>query len=57
MIFFKNKILYCIKEKYSNSMKNNNNKEAIENNYKNAVKLLKIMYYKFPKKESKLFIN
>ena len=55
--FFKNKILYCIKEKYSNSIKNNNNKEAIENNYKNAVKLLKIMYYKFPKKESKLFIN
>ena len=55
--FFKNKILYCIKEKYLNGKNNNNNKEAIETNYKNAVKLLKIMYYKFPKKESNLFIN
>ena len=55
--FFKNKILYCIKEKYLNGKNNNNNKEAIDTNYKNAVKLLKIMYYKFPKKESNLFIN
>ena len=52
--YFKNKLLYYILQKYKSE---NFAKEEVEESYKKAKRELLIMYYKFPKKDSKLFVN
>ena len=52
--YFKNKLLYYLLQKYKSE---NFNKEEVEECYQKAKKELQIIYYKFPKKDSKLFIN
>ena len=49
---FKNKILYFLLQKYKADIKNN---IEIEKNFKNSKFELEIIYFKFPKGESKLF--
>jgi len=50
--YFKNKILYFILQKYKADSKYN---IEVENNYKKSKFELEIIYFKFPKGESKLF--
>lgn len=50
--YFKNKILYFILQKYKADSKNN---IEVENNYRKSKFELEILYFKFPKGESKLF--
>lgn len=50
--YFKNKILYFILQKYKADAKNN---IEVENNYKKSKFELEILFFKFPKGESKLF--
>ena len=50
--YFKNKILYFILQKYKADSKNN---IEVENNYRKSKFELEIIYFKFPKGESKLF--
>ena len=50
--YFKNKILYFLLQKYKSDLKNN---AEVENNYQKSKFELEIIYFKFPKGESKLF--
>ena len=50
--YFKNKILFFLAQKYRPDTKNN---VEIDNNYKKSKFELEVIYFKFPKGESKLF--
>ena len=50
--YFKNKILYFLLQKYKSDLKNN---AEVEDNYQKSKFELEIIYFKFPKGESKLF--
>ena len=50
--YFKNKILYFLLQKYKPDTKNNS---EVEKNYRNSKFELEVIYFKFPKGESKLF--